>query len=112
MFTMQRTHRSWVYILASRKNGTLYVGVTTDLRRRVWQHKAKVVDGFSKQHGVVALVHCEEFSSLKHAISREKAVKGWKRNRKIALIEGANPDWDDLAVNWFEQPLDPSLRSG
>jgi putative endonuclease len=109
---MPQVHRSWVYVLASRKHGTLYVGVTTDLRRRVWQHKAKVVDGFSKRHGVVTLVYYEEFSSLKRAIGREKEIKGWKRIRKIALIEAANPDWDDLAARWFERPLDPSLRSG
>jgi putative endonuclease len=109
---MAKSLAAWVYILASRKNGTLYVGVTTNLRRRIWEHKEGVVEGFSKQYQVTSLVHLEEFSGIRRAISREKELKGWMRNRKVALIEAANPDWDDLAANWFERPLDPSLRSG
>jgi putative endonuclease len=109
---MPQYHRSWVYILASRKNGTLYVGVTTDIRQRVWQHKAGIVQGFSKQYRVTTLVHLEEFSEVRTAIRREKEIKGWRRDRKIALIEAGNPDWDDLAKAWFESPLDPSLGSG
>ncbi len=103
---------AWVYILASRKNGTLYVGVTTNLRRRIWEHREGVVEGFSKQYHVTTLVHFEEFSGIRRAISREKELKGWTRNRKVALIEATNPDWNDLAARWFERPLDPSLRSG
>ena len=109
---MPVSHSAWVYIMASRKNGTLYIGVTTDIRRRIWQHKAKVVEGFTKEHDVTTLVHLEEFSGIRHAISREKEIKGWKRNQKIALIEAANRDWDDLAAEWFERPLDPSQGSG
>jgi putative endonuclease len=109
---MAKSLAAWVYILASRKNGTLYVGVTTNLRRRIWEHKQRMVEGFSKQHHVTTLVHLEEFSDIRRAISREKELKGWTRNRKVALIAAANPDWDDLAAKWFERPLDPSLCSG
>lgn len=103
---------AWVYILASRKNGTLYIGVTTNLRRRIWEHREGVAEGFSKQYHVTTLVHIEEFSGIRPAISREKELKGWTRSRKLALIETTNPDWNDLAARWFERPLDPSLRSG
>lgn len=103
---------AWVYILASRKNGTLYVGVTTNLRRRIWEHRQGLVEGFSKKYHVTTLVHLEEFSGIRRAISREKELKGWLRNRKVALIQATNPDWNDLAAKWFERPLDPSLRSG
>ena len=101
-----------MYILASRKNGTLYVGVTTALQWRIWQHKTGIVEGFTKQYHVNTLVHAEQFSSIGQAISREKEIKGWRRSRKIALIEHANPDWDDLAANWGEPSLGPSHGSG
>ncbi len=109
---MPQVHRSWVYILASRKNGTLYVGVTTDIRHRIWQHKAGIQEGFTKQHRVETLVYFAEFSGIHRAISREKEIKGWRRSRKITLIESENPDWNDLAATWFARPLDPSLGSG
>jgi putative endonuclease len=98
---MSQSRSAWVYIMASRKNGTLYVGVTTCIRRRIWQHKVKILDGFTTQHRVTTLVHCEEWSGIKQAIDREKTIKGWKRNRNTALIEALNPDWDDLAKAWF-----------
>jgi putative endonuclease len=111
---MPKSQRSWVYVLASRKNGTLYVGVTADIRRRVWQHKSGVIGGFTKQYRVTTLVLFEEFSSVSHAISREKQIKGWRRSRKIALIEAENPDWSDLAATWGEPALGlgPSHGSG
>ncbi len=109
---MPSTRSSWVYILASRKNGTLYVGVTTDLRSRIGQHKTGAKAGFTLEHGVGTLVYFEEHRRIKDAIAREKALKGWSRSRKIALIESTNADWDDLAAGWFEGGLDPSLRSG
>jgi putative endonuclease len=109
---MPPSRRAWIYILASRKNGTLYVGVTTDLRTRVWQHRSGAIEGFTKQYCVTTLVHFEEFHDVRDAISREKEIKGWMRKRKIALIEAANADWDDLAANWFERGLDPSQGSG
>ncbi len=104
-------HTYWVYILASRRNGTLYVGVTNDLKRRIWQHKTKTIEGFTKQYNVDQMVHFEGFRDVNQAIGREKEIKGWLRKRKLALIEGGNPQWADLSASWFEGPLDSSLRS-
>ena len=81
----------WVYILASRKNGTLYTGVTNSLERRVWQHKNKKADGFTKRYGVSQLVYFEEFRDVTNAIAREKQIKAGSRTKKIALIERENP---------------------
>jgi len=88
--------RYWVYILASRIGGTLYVGVTGDLVRRVWEHREEVVDGFTSRHSVHRLVYYEEFKDVKRAIAREKRLKKWNRTWKIDLIEARNPDWLDL----------------
>jgi putative endonuclease len=88
--------RPCVYILASRPVGTLYVGVTSDLARRVWQHKNGVVEGFTKQYGVRNLVFAEFHDTMEEAIVREKRVKKWRRAWKIKLIEEANPGWRDL----------------
>jgi putative endonuclease len=85
-----------VYILASGRVGTLYVGVTSDLARRVWQHKSGVVEGFTKQYGVHHLVFAEFHDTMEEAILREKRVKKWRRAWKIRLIEEANPEWRDL----------------
>ena len=85
-----------VYILASRRNGTLYVGVTSDLVKRVWEHKNDAVDGFTKQYGVHDLVWYERHETMESAIAREKALKEWKRQWKLRLIEEANPGWRDL----------------
>ena len=109
---MSSPDRAWVYILASRKNGSLYIGVTTDLRTRIWQHKTGTFEGFTKEYRVSLLVYLEEYARVRDAIARERALKGWTRSRKIALLESVNPDWDDLAASWFEGGLDPSLRSG
>jgi putative endonuclease len=86
----------YVYILASRRNGTLYVGVTSDLVRRVWEHREGVVPGFTKRYGVKTLVYCEALDSIEEAIRREKQIKAWKRAWKLRAIEVANPDWRDL----------------
>lgn len=86
-----------VYLLASRKNGTLYVGVTSDLPRRVWQHQHDDVEGFTKRYGVYNLVWYELHETMASAIAREKAIKEWKRQWKIALIEQKNADWMDLS---------------
>jgi putative endonuclease len=101
----------WVYIVANKRNGTLYVGVTNSLRRRIWQHKASMIDGFTKKYGLTILVHFEEFRHPRAAIAREKAIKGWLRRRKLALVETNNPTWADLAAGWYDNPLDSSLRS-
>ena len=85
-----------VYLLASRRNGTLYVGVTSDLIKRVWQHKNHVVEGFTKKYGVDRLVWYEPHHTMESAIRREKAMKEWKRAWKLALIEKTNPGWEDL----------------
>lgn len=86
----------WVYILTSRRNGTLYVGVTADLGRRVWQHREGVAEGFTRTYGVKRLVHVEPFGTLDDARRRERQLKCWRRAWKIQLIEAANPGWDDL----------------
>jgi len=85
-----------VYVLASGYNGTLYVGVTSALAQRIWQHREGVHDGFTKKHGIRMLVHYEIFASMEEAIRREKQLKHWNRDWKIALIERGNPDWRDL----------------
>ncbi|MGX1165044.1 putative endonuclease [Bradyrhizobium sp. USDA 372] len=86
----------FVYILASRKYGTLYIGVTSDLVRRVYQHKTKVVPGFTKRYGVDKLVLFEIFDDPASAIAREKELKKWRRDWKTRLIDEQNPNWDDL----------------
>ncbi len=85
-----------VYILASKANGTLYVGVTSDLPKRVWEHRHGVVDGFSKKYSVKMLVYHEVHDTMDSAITREKQIKAWKRDWKIRLILENNPEWLDL----------------
>jgi putative endonuclease len=84
------------YILASKRNGTLYVGVTGDLVRRVWQHRLNAAEGFTRRYGVNRLVYFELHSSMEQAIAREKRLKKWNRAWKLRLIEGSNPNWEDL----------------
>ena len=85
-----------VYLMASKRNGTLYLGVTSNLPQRVWQHHNDLIEGFTKRHGVHSLVWYETHDSMVGAIAREKAIKGWKRAWKIRLIETTNPRWLDL----------------
>ena len=85
-----------VYMLASQRNGTLYVGVTSDLVKRIWQHRNEVVEGFTSRHHVHALAWYELHESMESAILREKRPKEWKRVWKLRLIEGENPEWHDL----------------
>ena len=87
----------YVYILASARNGTLYIGVTNDLGRRVWEHKEGMVRGFTKKYGVHTLVYYELFEDVNAAIYRETRLKKYKREWKLNLIEQRNPDWKDLA---------------
>jgi putative endonuclease len=91
----------WVYTLASRLNGTLYIGVTNSLERRIWQHKNKTADGFTSKYGVDRLVYFEDFRDIENAIAREKQLKSGSRAKKIALIEAINPEWNDLSEGWF-----------
>ncbi|WP_448044452.1 GIY-YIG nuclease family protein [Bradyrhizobium liaoningense] len=88
----------FVYILASRRNGTLYVGVTNDLARRMAAHKAKLVPGFTKQYGITLLVYFETYESILEARAREHSLKRWRRAWKLKLIEDLNPDWRDLTA--------------
>jgi putative endonuclease len=90
------TRSFYVYILASRIGGTLYIGVTNDLIRRVAQHKAKAAEGFTKKYDVDRLVYFECFDDIEQAIHREKRLKKWPREWKIKLIEDSNPNWNDL----------------
>jgi len=92
--------RLFVYILTN-KSGTLYTGVTNDLERRMYEHRNHVVSGFSARYLVDRLVYFEEHNDADTAISREKQIKGWLRRKKIALVESVNPDWRDLAADWF-----------
>ena len=85
-----------VYILASQRNGTLYIGVTSDLPKRGWEHRNEVVDGFTHRYGVHRLVYFENHDSMESAITREKQLKKWSRKWKLELIESKNPEWDDL----------------
>ena len=85
-----------VYMLASKKNGTLYIGVTSDLMKRVWEHKNDLVEGFTKDYGVHRLVYFEMLEDMESAIQREKQLKKWNRDWKIELIEKDNPEWTDL----------------
>jgi len=91
-----KDHRYYVYILASRIGGTLYVGVTNDLARRIQEHRTKTVEGFTKRYGVTQLVYFEQFEDVNAAIEREKRLKKWNRAWKVKLIEERNPNWDDL----------------
>jgi putative endonuclease len=85
-----------VYLLATRKNGTLYIGVTSDLTKRIWQHKNKEIEGFTKKYAIDKLVWFEQHPNAESAITREKQLKKWTRAWKIQLIEETNPDWQDL----------------
>ena len=97
------THRTFIatYIMASGRNGTLYVGMTSNLQARVWKHKNGTHNGFSAEHGCTQLVWYEPHQWVTEAIRREKRLKKWLRDWKLAMIEEANPDWCDLAADWY-----------
>jgi putative endonuclease len=90
------TRQPCVYILASSRNGTLYVGVTSDLVKRIWEHKNDLVPGFTQRYEIHTLVWFEQHETMESAITREKAIKEWKRQWKLELIEQLNPEWRDL----------------
>lgn len=90
------TKQGFIYILASKRRGTIYIGVTSDLAKRIWQHKNNTVEGFTDKYDVKLLVYYEAFDEITNAIEREKQLKRWHRQWKINLIEENNPDWDDL----------------
>ena len=98
------SHSVAVYILASGENGTLYIGVTSDLERRVSEHHQGAVPGFTRHYDIKRLVHFELFGDVNEAIAREKQLKKWNRDWKKNLIERENPHWSDLAADWFAEP--------
>jgi putative endonuclease len=104
---MKRELHPATYIMASRRNGTLYIGVTSDLIQRAWQHREGAVDGFTKKYDVKMLVWYELHATMEHAIAREKTLKKWNRAWKLQLIESANPEWRDL---WPEVTDAPSAE--
>jgi len=95
-FQTRRMFDAFVYILASERNGTLYVGVTSNLPKRIHEHRTDVLDGFTSRHNVKMLVYYEAHDSIQGAIWREKALKKWRRSWKLQLIEDSNPQWRDL----------------
>ena len=91
----------WVYMLASKPRGTLYIGVTNDLHARVFEHKTHLVPGFTSKYGIDRLVYFESTGDVHEALAREKQLKGWLRQKKLALVETMNPMWQDLSAEWF-----------
>jgi putative endonuclease len=91
----------YIYILTSR-SGTLYTGITNNLHRRVYEHKHKLIEGFTTKYNVDRLVYYESFPNVRDAIGREKQIKGYRRSKKIALIESMNPKWQDLSDGWYD----------
>ncbi len=110
-----RQHSYWAYIMASISRA-IYVGVTNDLERRVWEHKEKLAEGFTKKYNCTKLIWFEEFREIRDAIACEKRIKGLLRAKKIALIEEKNPNWRDLSEGWYQEAIakndrDSSLHS-
>ncbi|VVT18886.1 GIY-YIG nuclease family protein [Erythrobacter sp. EC-HK427] len=103
---MLREFQPCVYIIASKRNGTLYIGVTSDLVARIHQHREGQVEGFSRQYGIHRLVWFEQHATMENAIQREKRLKKWNREWKLRLIEEGNPRWRDLAGGFGFEPLD------
>ncbi len=101
----------YVYLLTNR-SGTLYTGVTNDIQRRMYEHKNKLVKGFTKRYNIDMLVYYEVTSDIGEGLTREKQIKAWRRSKRISLIESANPQWRDLSEGWYSSPPpDSSLRS-
>ena len=106
-----RDHNYYVYILTRERNSVFYVGVTNDLARRVYEHKMELVEGFTKKYNIKMLVYYEHFENINSAISREKAIKKWKRQYKISAIESINPQWKDLYFDLIEDKnFRPTVR--
>jgi putative endonuclease len=95
------TKTYYVYILASKRNGTLYIGVTNDLERRLYEHRNNLIEGFTNKYNVHHLVYYEDVNDIQSALQREKQLKRWTRKWKIELIEKVNPEWRDLAEDYF-----------
>jgi putative endonuclease len=99
---MRREYHFYVYIMQSISRHVLYIGMTNNLHRRVWQHGNHCLDGFSHDYNAVRLVYWESFDDVHNAIGREKQLKRWRRNKKIWLIQELNPGWKDLAAEWYD----------
>jgi putative endonuclease len=97
-----KVNNYYVYILTNRSK-TLYTGVTNDLIRRVYEHKQKLIPGFTQKYNIDKLAYYDETVDVTAAIAREKQIKGWLRAKKIALIESMNPEWHDLSADWYEK---------
>jgi putative endonuclease len=104
-----RVNQFYVYIVASRSR-VLYIGVSNDLERRIYEHKQKLVPSFTAKYNVNRLVYYEDYPDALSAIQREKPLKGWKRCRKIELIESSNPQWRDLSEEWDESTVSGAAR--
>ena len=98
-------HAYWVYIMTN-QSGSLYIGVTGNLPHRVYEHRQRLVPGFATRYKIDKLIYAESFSEVRDAIAREKQIKAWRRSHKVALIDSANPEWNDLGEEWFG-PKDP-----
>ena len=109
-----RDHDYWVYILTNKHCTTLYIGITNNVVRRLSQHKRGEMEGFTKHYRLNRLVCIEHFRDVRDAIACEKKLKGWRRSKKIALIEQTNPEWVDLSDDWEQQPkiYDPRWDAG
>jgi putative endonuclease len=99
---MRNEFRFYVYIIQSSSRRALYIGMTNDLRKRVWQHKDHAFEGFTDDYNATRLVYWESFDDVRNAINREKQLKRWRREKKVWLIERMNPRWNDLAAQWYE----------
>ena len=99
---LSKTNQYFVYIVTNRRKTTLYAGMTNDLHRRMYEHKNGLTKGFSKRYNLTNLMYYEETTSVEATIAREKEIKGWVRRKKVALIEGFNPRWEDLSREWFD----------
>ena len=91
----------FVYIMTNR-SGTLYIGLTNDIKKRIYQHKNKLINSFTKKYNIDRFLYFETFSDVYSAIAREKVIKGWVRKKKIELINRANPQWSDLSQDWYD----------
>jgi putative endonuclease len=99
---MRREYRFYTYIMQSASRRPLYIGMTNNLRKRVWQHKSHSFEGFTDDYNATRLVYWESSDDVHKAIAREKQLKGWRREKKMSLVETMNPRWQDLAADWYE----------
>ena len=109
---MHREKHYYVYIMQSASRRALYIGMTNNLHKRVWQHKNHRFEGFTDDYNAVRLVYWESFADVRNAIDREKKLKSWRREKKLWLIARFNPGWKDLAADWYGTQGPPRLRSG